>query len=113
MFGNSNYTLSDSKIQADREPQPYSTAWFRELQRLNPIGAMLSVHVFRSTRSFASCCICGDLDPDAATQDYQWNGAGLILRLCSDCRGLQELLDGAELGTLVRCRNRSLSGGRA
>ncbi len=104
MIYKSNYTCIPHNFQTAPEPPPYSSAWYEQLEAVNPIQAMLAALIVSRTGRTNVCCICGDEYPHDPVCDYQWNGRGLIVRLCADCKALQEIMYAAPGKALIRVK---------
>ncbi|MCJ2085039.1 hypothetical protein MKK88_03385 [Methylobacterium sp. E-005] len=76
--------------------KPHTPEWFKALDRQNPQQAAMTRQAIASAGRDDGCSVCGD---DPAT-DYKLvdprpaPGVVATLRLCDDCRGIRQAMQG-------------------
>jgi hypothetical protein len=80
--------------------EPYSNEWFILMLHGNANYAVLAAEYMKLTGTKSCCNACGDVDKVADYVDGQWEAIPPI-RLCDDCKLLQEKLYHYKL-TLLR-----------
>jgi len=82
--------------------EPYTSAWFEQLMLINPQQAMMTGTVVADSDSKNICCICGDV----ALGDFAWSKDDLAVRVCSDCKKIQEEMNNDTLHPVAQLRTR-------
>lgn len=77
---------------------PHSAEWFEELRNRSPLQAAMTAQIVERAGTWDCCGICGGKDGVA---DYM-SDEQLSVRLCQDCKCIQEKMHGAMFVPLSR-----------
>ncbi len=68
------------------QPPPNSKEWIEALEKINPKQAAMTRGIVQAAGREDVCSVCGD----TPAKDYREAESPLLIRLCADCRPMQE-----------------------